>query len=113
MAARPTSGAGYSRLLLWCSPSHTESNPAASARSHSAMVASKLPPLWSGLSPNCTLMILAELVRRPASGPSADFAEKRSEAPLFEDLGQPAPTRAGEPIPRAPLEPRHACAPVH
>src|SRR6266436_1970431 len=38
------------------------------------------------------LMILAELVDGLTSGSSADSAEKRSTAPLFEDLGQLTPT---------------------
>ena len=38
------------------------------------------------------LMILGELVDVSRRGSSADFAEKRSEAPLFEDLGQPTLT---------------------
>src|SRR5206468_6705857 len=51
MAASPISGAGCRMGLLWCSPSQTESNPAASARSHSRRVSSKLACPWSGLSP--------------------------------------------------------------
>src|SRR5262249_33447346 len=51
MAASPMSGAGYKIGWLWCSPSQIESNPAASARSHSRSVSSKLACPCSGLSP--------------------------------------------------------------
>jgi hypothetical protein len=48
-------------------------------------------------------MNLAQLVDRLTSGSSADSAEKRSEAPLFEDLGQPTSTWDGQPIARGSL----------
>src|SRR5215475_1458585 len=78
MAANRMSGVGWSTALLWCSPSHTESNPAASARSHSRIVSSNSPPACSGLSPSFMSAPLAHLGGIAPARESARTKRRRS-----------------------------------